>query len=413
MKQMLDPVAGLDVHRDNVVAAVRSVGADGEITFIKKRFPTTRRGVGELAAYLSEAEVARVAMEATGVYWKSILYSLEGLFPEVWLCNAAHVKNVPGRKTDLSDAEWLADVAAHGMVRPSFVPPPEIRELRELTRYRKTQIEERGREIQRLEKTLQDAGIKITSVASQVWGVSSRRIVEALIAGERDPAKLAALAVGKLRPKAPELTEALSGHFGSHHGIVCRQVIAHIDFLDASIAALSEEIAARLLPFEAAVHLISSVPGIGETTAQVVVAETGVDMGRFPTAGHLCAWAGVAPASHESAGRRRSAGTRKGSPWLRRTLIEAARAAARGHGTYFSAQYARIARRRGPNKAAVAVANSMLAVIWHLLTTGALYQDPGADYFERRHDPVLEAKRLQARLEALGFDVTMSPRAAA
>jgi transposase len=410
---MLEPVAGLDVHRDNVVAAIRTVGTDGEVAFTKERFPTTRRGVAELAAHLSEAGAARVAMEATGVYWKSLYYSLEGLFPELWLCNAQHVKNVPGRKTDLSDAEWLADVAAHGMVRPSFVPPPEIRELRELTRYRKTQIDERAREIQRLEKTLQDAGIKITSVASQVWGVSSRRIVEALIAGEADPAKLAALAVGTLRPKAAELTEALSGHFGSHHGTVCRQVIAHIDFLDASIAALSEEIATRLLPFEAALSLVCSMPGIGTVSAQVIVAEIGVDMDRFPTAGHLCAWAGLAPASHESAGKRRPAGTRHGSPWLRRTLIEAARAAARGHGTYFSAQYARIARRRGPNKAAVAVANSMLATIWHLLTTGALYQDPGADYFERRHDPVLEAKRLQRRIEALGFDVTLSPKAAA
>ena len=339
-------------------------------------------------------------------------YSLEGLFPELWLCNAQHVKNVPGRKSDLSDAEWLADVAAHGMVRPSFVPPPEIRELRELTRYRKTQIDERAREIQRLEKTLQDAGIKVTSVASSVWSVSSRKIVEALIAGERDPIKLASLAVGRLRPKTAELEEALAGHFGPHHGMVCAQVIEHIDFLDSSIAKLSEEIAARLLPFEAAVALVSSVPGIGEISAQVIIAEIGVDMARFRTAGHLCAWAGVAPASHESAGRRRPAGTRNGSRWVRRTLIEAARAVARGRGTYFSAQYARIARRRGPNKAAVAVANSMLTAIWHLLTTGAFYEDPGADYFERRHDPAVEAKRLQARIEALGFDVALSPKAA-
>jgi len=303
VKQVLDPVAGLDVHRDNVVAAVRMVGGDGEVTFTKRKFPTTRRGVKELAAFLTEVEAFRVAMEATGVYWKSVYYPLEGLFVQLWLCNAQHVKNVPGRKTDLSDAEWLADVAAHGMVRPSFVPPPEIRELRELTRYRKTQIDARAKEIQRLEKTLQDAGIKITSVASGVWSLSSRRIVEALIAGERNPGVLASLAVGKLRPKKAQLEEALDGWFGAHNAFVCRQVIDHIDFLDDSIAKLSEEIAARLLPFEAAVSLVCSVTGIGEASAQAIIAETGVDMSRFPTAGHLCAWAGVAPASHESAGK--------------------------------------------------------------------------------------------------------------
>jgi len=412
VKQQAERAAGLDVHRDNVVAATRVNEPGGEVAVTKKRFPTTRRGVRELAAFLSEAGVTRVAMEATGVYWKTIYYALEGLFDELWLCNAQHVKNVPGRKTDLGDAEWLADVAAHGMVQPSFVPPPEIRELRELTRYRKTQVDARAREIQRLEKTLQDAGIKLTSVASAVWSVSSRKIIEALIAGERNPAVLASLVLGKLRPKIAQLEEALDGHFGPHHAIVCRQVIEHIDFLDGSIAALSEEITARLIPFEAAVTLVCSITGIAELSAQAIVAEIGVDMSRFPTAGHLCAWAGVAPASHESAGKRRPAGTRHGSTWLKRVLIEVARAASRTKGSYFSAQYSRIARRRGPNKAAVAVANSILAVIWHVLTNGCIYEDPGADYFERRHDPAVEAKRLQARIEALGFDVTLTLKAA-
>ena len=297
VKQQAERAAGLDVHRDNVVAATRVNEPGGEVAVTKKRFPTTRRGVRELAAFLSEAGVTRVAMEATGVYWKTIYYALEGLFDELWLCNAQHVKNVPGRKTDLGDAEWLADVAAHGMVRPSFVPPPEIRELRELTRYRKTQVDARAREIQRLEKTLQDAGIKLTSVASAVWSVSSRKIIEALIAGERNPAVLASLVLGKLRPKIAQLEEALDGHFGPHHAIVCRQVIEHIDFLDGSIAALSEEITARLIPFEAAVTLVCSITGIAELSAQAIVAEIGVDMSRFPTAGHLCAWAGVAPAT--------------------------------------------------------------------------------------------------------------------
>jgi transposase len=409
---MKDRVAGLDVHRDNVVACTQVQELGGEISVTKKKFPTTRRGVSGLAAFLTDAGVTRVAMEATGVYWKAPYYALEGLFEELWLCNAQHVKNVPGRKSDLSDAEWLADVAAHGMVRPSFVPPPEIRELRELTRYRKTQIDERAREIQRLEKTLQDAGIKITSVASRVWTASAREMIEALIAGERDPAVLAQMAKRRLRGKISELEEALAGTFGAHHAIVCRRVIDHIDFLDASIAALTEEIAARLLPFEGPITLLCSITGIARMTAEVIVAETGADMGRFPTAGHLCAWAGLAPANHESAGKRRPAGTRQGSQWLRRTLIEAARAAVRTRGSYFSAQYARLARRRGPNKAIVAVANSMLAVVWHVLTNGCLYEDPGADYFERRHDPAVEAKRLQARIEALGFVVTLTPMAA-
>jgi transposase len=412
MKQIRDKVGGLDVHRDNVVACTRVAMPDGSVEVAKERFSTTQSGLAELTAFLMDAGVGTVAMEATGVYWRTVYYALEGLFEELWLCNAQHVKNVPGRKSDLSDAEWLADVAAHGMVRPSFVPPPDIRELRELTRYRKTQVDARAKEIQRLEKCLQDAGVKLTSVASTVWSKSSRAMIEAMIAGERDSVVLANLAKGPMRKKTDRLTEALESNFGPHHAVLCRQIIDHLDFLDGSIATLSEEICARLVPFEPQVALLTSIPGVSATTAQVIVAETGADMSRFPTAGHLCAWAGVAPASHESAGKKRPAGTRHGSPWLRRTLIEAARAAVRTKGSYYSALYSRIARRRGPNKAAVAVAHSMLETAWHLLSTGALYEDPGADYFERRHDPSVEAKRLQRRIEALGFAVTISQKAA-
>lgn len=412
MKQIRDKVAGLDVHRDTVVACTRVVEPDGSVEITKERFATTRKGLSSLAEFLSNAGVVTVAMEATGVYWKPPYYSLEGLFPEVWLCNAQHIKNVPGRKSDLSDAEWLADVAAHGMVKPSYVPPSEIRELRELTRYRKTQVDARTREIQRLEKVLQDACIKLTSVTSAVWSSSSREMIEAMIAGQRDPVVLANMAKGTMRKKIPQLIEALDGHFGRHHGVVAQQIISHIDFLDASIATLSAEICALLVPFDQAVTLISSIPGVSQTTAETIVAETGADMSKFPTPEHLCAWAGVAPASYESAGKRRPAGTRHGSPWLRRTLIEAARAAAHSKGTYLSAQYARIAKRRGPNKAAVAVANSILSVTWYLLTTGSFYQDPGADYFEKRHDPTAEAKRLQQRIEALGFEVTITQKVA-
>jgi transposase len=412
MKRIRDRVAGLDIHRDTVVACCRVVDPDGSVHVSKQTFATTRKGLSELAGFLSDAAVETVAMEATGIYWRSPYYALEGLFGELWLCNAAHVKNVPGRKTDLSDAEWLADVAAHGMVRPSFVPPAEIRELRELTRYRKTQADARAREIQRLEKALQDAGLKITSVASSVWSMSSREMIEALISGTRDPAVLAQMAKGVMRKKIPELEEALAGHFGAHHAILCRQIIDHIDFLDGSITALTEEITTRLVPFEAAVAVVTSIPGIARTTAEVIVAETGADMSRFPSPGQLCAWAGVAPATYESAGKRRPAGTRHGSEWLRRALIESARAGARTKGSYYSAQYSRIARRRGPNKAAVAVANSMLFTIWHLLSNGQLFEDPGAEYFERRKDPAVEAKRLARRIEALGFDVNLIEKAA-
>ncbi|MGH9206346.1 MAG: IS110 family transposase [Acidimicrobiales bacterium] len=314
MKRIRERVAGLDVHRDTVVACCQVKQPDRSIEVTKQSFATTANGLGELAAWLSDAGVDTVAMEATGVYWKPVYYCLEGLFDELWLCNAQHVKNVPGRKTDLSDAEWLADIAAHGMVRPSFVPPPEIRELRDVTRYRKTQVEARAKEIQRLEKTLQDAGIKLSSVASKVWSLSSRAMIEAMIDGERDPKVLAQMAKSRLRAKIPQLEEAFSGRFGPHHALVCRQVIEHIDFLDRSIATLTADVTERLCPFESAVTILCSIPGVSKTTAEVMIAEMGIDMTRFPTSGHLCAWAGVAPASHESAGKRHPVGTRKARP---------------------------------------------------------------------------------------------------
>ena len=412
MKQIRDKVGGLDIHRDTVVACTRVQMPDGSVEVEKQRFATTQAGLAELTAFLVDAGVTTVAMEATGIYWRTVYYALEGLFDELWLCNAQHVKNVPGRKSDLSDAEWLADVAAHGMVRPSLVPPPEIRELRELTRYRKTQVDMRAQEIQRLEKVLQTAGVKLTSVASSVWSKSSRAMIEAMIAGERDAEVLAQMAKGVMRKKIDRLSVALESNFGRHHALLCRQIIEHLDFLDRSIATFTADICERLGPFSPQVTILNSIPAWSETTVQVFVAETGADMSVFPTPGQLSAWSGVAPASYESAGKRKPAGTRKGAPHLRRALIEAARAAARTKGTYYSALYARVARRRGPNKAAVAVAHSMVETAWHLLTTGALYQDPGADYFKRRHDPATEAKRLQRRIEALGFAVTVTEKAA-
>jgi transposase len=410
MRRIRDRVAGLDVHRDSVTAWVQVFdGRDVEVD--KARFATTAAGVRSLGEWLAEREVTLVVMEATGVYWKPVFYPLEGLFEEVWLVNASHVRNVPGRKTDMSDAEWLADVAAHGMVRPSFVPPPPIRALRELTRYRKTQIAARGQEIQRLEKLLQDAGIKLSSVASRVWSQSARAMVEALIDGDTSPERLAELAKGRMRAKIPALIEALEGRWDTHHSAVARRILAHIDFLDDSIASLNDEISERLRPLEAAITLLCTIPGVSRLTAEVIVAETGADMARFPTPEQLAAWAGVAPANHESAGKRRPAGTRQGGRWLRNALIEAAKSAGRTKDTYLAAKYRTVARRRGPNKATVAVAHAITVAIWHMLTTGQPYHDLGSDLFEKRRDPEHEAKRLVRKLADLGFNATLEPAA--
>ena len=408
MEQIHDRVAGLDVHRDSVTACVRRLGPKGGVVREKEQFTTTTAGLEVLSGWLADRQVELVAMEATGVYWKAVYYALERRPFTVWLCNARHVKKVPGRKTDLSDAEWLADVAAHGMVRPSFVPPPPIRELRELTRYRKTQIDARVAEIQRLEKVLQDAGIKLTSVASKVLTQSGRAMIEALIAGEHDPAALADLAKGKMRPKIPALTEALAGHFGAHHAVAARRILAHLDFLDDTIGALTEQIDVRTAAFAPVYTLLLPVPGFERLTIDAVVAETGADMSRFPSAGDLASWAGVCPGNYESAGKRRRVGTTPGNQWLRRAMIEAARAAVRTKGSYFGAQYRQIARRRGPNKAAVAVAHSLIELIWHLLSTGEVFEDLGDDYFQTRRDPERHARRLVTQLEDLGFTVTIT-----
>jgi transposase len=408
MEQIHERVAGLDVHRDSVSACARVPGVRRDVVTHKARFATTTAGLARLADWLAGEAVTVVGMEATGVYWKPCFYALEDRF-EVWLCNAHHVKNVPGRKTDMSDAAWLADVIAHGMVRPSFVPPPPIRQLRDLTRYRKRQTDTRAAEVQRLEKVLQDAGIKLTSVASGVLTMSGRKMIEALIAGNRDPVVLAEMAIGRMRDKREALTEALSGHFGPHHAVTARQILDHIDFLDARIAAVSEQVAARMTPFTGAIELLVAVPGISRISAEVIVAETGADMARFPSPAHLASWAGVAPGNHESAGKRRRVGTSNGNRWLRRTLIESARAAARTRASYFAAQYRQIAHRRGPNKAAVAVAHSLTDVIWHLLTTGEIFEDLGVDYYQRRRDPERETRRLVHKLETLGHTVTLTP----
>jgi transposase len=336
---------------------------------------------------------------------------LEASVPEVWVINARHMRNVPGRKTDVADAVWGASLLEHGLVRPSFIPPEPFRALRDLTRYRKSVIEERGRESQRLHKVLEDAGVKLSSVASSVLTKSGREMIDALVAGERDPEVLAEMAKGRMRSKIPQLQDAMAGRFNEHHALLCRAMLARIDQADATIDTLTERIDELLNPYEAAVTLLVTIPGVSTRTAQVILAEIGADMSRFPTAGHLASWAGMCPGNNESAGKHRSGHTRHGSKWLRKALIEAGQAAGRSKNTYLSAQYAQIRGRRGPQRAAVAVGHSILVITWHLLSTGEVYDDLGADYFDKRRNTEIRQRRLVKQLEAMGHKVTLEPAA--
>jgi transposase len=349
-------------------------------------------------------------MEATGVYWKPVWAVLEDRFA-CMLVNARHVKQVPGRKTDVLDAQWLCRLLEAGLLRPSLVPPKPIRTLRNLTRYRKSNIRDRQREANRLHKMLEDTGIKLDCVATDLLGKSGRAMLDALVSGTTDPQLLADLARGQLRRKLPALREALEGRFDSEHALVVGQILAHIDFLDESIDRLSTAIEEQIAPFAAAVELLCTIPGVQRRAAEVIIAETGGDMTAFASAGHLASWAGVCPGNDESASKRRSGRTRKGSKWLRGTLIEAARAAARTRDTYLNAQYQRVRARRGANKASLAVAHSLLVAVWHMLQTGETYLDPGGDYYTRRH-PARTTRRLVAQLERLGHTVTLTEGAA-
>lgn len=406
MDVVFERCAFLDVHRDTVMACAHLPDPSGGRREELREFGTTTRQLLELGDWLGGLGVTLVAMEATGVYWKPVFYLLEDAF-ECWLLNARHLRNVPGRKTDVQDAQWGCELVEHGLVRPSFVPPRPIRELRDLTRYRKAVIEERGRESQRLHKVLEDAGIKLASFTSKVLTVSGREMIEALIGGESDPQVLAEMAKGRMRPKIPQLREALQGRFTGHHALLARAMLARIDQAEATIEELSGRIEEILAPFAGAVALLCTIPGVDRRTAEVIVAEIGPDMSRFPTAGHLASWAGMCPGNNESAGKHRSGRTRHGSKWLRIALVEAAHAAARAKDTYLAAQYARLRARRGPAKAAVAVGHSILVIAWHLLSTGEVYQDLGADYFVRRQRSDAYRRRLVAQLERIGYQVTL------
>jgi transposase len=406
----------MDVHKKSVVVCLLLIDEQtGEERKLRRSFGTTTRALLELAVWLKQWGVETVAMESTGVYWKPVWNVLEeelGADCKLMLVNARHAKNLPGRKSDVSDAAWLAQLGAHGLVRASFVPPEPIRQLRDLTRTRTAVVRERGREIQRLEKLLEDAGIKLSSVATDITGVSGRAMLAALIEGQRDPAALADLARRRLRSKIPALTEALTGRFSDHHAFLAR---LHLDLIDQHTRAV-EDLTARIEvviePFRAARELLVSIPGVSTTVADVIIAETGADMTRFPTAAHLASWAGTCPGSNESAGRVKSTHTRPGNPYLKGALGIAAMSAARAKNTYLAAKYRRIAARRGPLKALVAVERAILTTTWHMITTGALYDDPGSDFYTRRN-PDQAKQRALDQLHRLGYTVTIEPHGAA
>ena len=413
MEVIVDRCAGRDIGKRLVVAAVRTPGAGRKRRQEVRSFGTFEADLALLAEWLRSEGVTQVAMEATGVYWKPLWNVLEGHF-ELLLVNAQHVKKVPGRKTDVKDAEWLAQLLECGLLRGSFVPPPVIRDLRDLTRYRKRLIEDRVREALRVQKVLEGAGVKLSSVASDAIGVSGRAMIDALIAGERDPAALAELARGRLRAKIPQLREALvASRFREHHAVMLGEHLAHLDHLDVAIDRLDQRIDAVMAPFSERRDRLETIPGVGRRAAEVILAEVGVDMSRFPTAAHLASWAGMCPGNNESAGKYLSGKTRKGDPWLSGLVTECGWAARRTKGTYLAAQFWQIARRRGQERAAVAVGHSILVIAWHILAEEAVtYAELGGDYFTRRHDPTRRQRQLLRQLEQLGLKVTVEPTAA-
>lgn len=401
---------GLDIHKKTVVACRIIPGAEGRWHREVRTFPTMTRHLLALSDWLREGGVTHVAMESTGVYWKPVFNLLEGEF-ELLVVNAQHLKTVPGRKTDVKDAEWIAELLQHGLVRGSFVPDRPQRELRELTRHRASLVQQRARVVQRLQKILEDTNLKVASVITDITGVSGRAILKALLEGERDPALLAQMAKGRLRAKREELEQALVGVIRPHHRFLLQEHLSYLDFLDQAIGAVSAQVEERLRPFEAEAQRLDTIPGVNQRIAQVLLAEVGADLSRFPTAGHLASWAGVCPGNNESGGKRYSGKTRKGSPWLRAALIEAAHGAARSKGTYLSAQFHRLVARRGKKKALVAVAHTILVMVYHLLTRRENHRELGPAYFDER-DRLRVEHRLVSRLKGLGYHVTLEPLAA-
>jgi transposase len=411
MRKLLERCAALDIHKAQVTVCVCVPDRGGARCELMRQVSTMTVELLELRDWLKGLGVTHVAMEATGVFWKPVYYVLEDDF-ELLLVNAAHVKNLPGRKTDMADAQWLCQLLEHGLLRASFVPPKPIRELRDLTRYRRALIAERQREANRLHKVLEDAGIKLSCVATDVLGVSGRAMLAALIDGTDDAATLAELAKGRMRTKRAQLRQALQGRFNDHHRLLVRHVLGHIDYLDETVNAITVEIETRLEPHADKAVRLDTITGVGPRTAQIIIAELGPDMSRFPSSRHAASWTAICPGNHESAGKRRSGRTRNGNPYLRAALIESAQAATRSKDTYLRAQYEQIKRRHGHNKAIVAVAHSILIAAYHVLRDDVDYHDLGGDYFQRRADPERLTRRLVAQLERLGHTVILQEAAA-
>lgn len=405
--ELLHPhCAGLDIHKETVVACIRHM-VEGKVTAEIKGFKTTTQQLMELSDWLSSQGVTHIAMEATGVYWKPVWHILsDGEFVLV-LANAAHVKNVPGRKTDVNDATWLADLMAHGLIRASFVPDEPTQQMRDLLRTRKQFVRERSSHTQRIQKTLEDANIKLDSVIADILGVSGRRMIKALIAGETAPGALAALAHSRIEATAAELEAALRGRVTAHHRFLLQLHLDHLDAVNAAIESIDKEVEGNLEPFRVAVEMLTTIPGVRNLAAEMIVSEIGIDMSRFKTEGHLISWAGLCPKNDESAGKRRSTRMKKGAPWLKTTIIQCAWAASRTKGCYLQAQYLRIRSRRGAKKAIGAVAGSILTAAYHMLKDGTLYQDLGPNHFDNR-DKGKQAKRLVNRLQSLGFAVQIT-----
>jgi transposase len=413
MDVIIDRVCGVDIGKAILAATVRVPG-EGR----KKREEQTRKfatfaaALDDLAAWLTAEGVTHVAMEATSDYWRPVWWVLEQAGFEMLLVNARDVHQLPGRKTDVADSAWLAQLLECGLLRSSFVPPPEIRELRDLTRYRKRLVQDRTREAQRVEKVLEDTGIKLSSVASSLLTKSARAMIDALIAGERDPEVLADLAKGRMRSKIDELTLALRGRFNDHHALLLGVHLGHIDQIDAHIATIDARVEARTAPFDRQIAHLLTMPGIAEVAARVVIAEIGVDMTVFPTAGHLASWAGLCPGNNESAGKHRSGHTTHGNPWLAEILVQAAWAATRQHDSWLRARYYRLAKRLGRKRAIIAIAHSMIIAIWWMLSEDCDYHDLGAGFYDRFNNTEAETRRLVRRLEHLGHHVTLDTTAA-
>ncbi len=414
MEVIIDRCAGLDVHKRTVVACVRTPGTGRQKRASEvATFGTFQHQLEALRAWLISRGVTAVAMEATGVFWKSVWHVLDehDWSDGMLLVNPAHIKAVPGRKTDVNDATWIAQLLECGLLNGSFVPPVEIRELREVTRYRRQLTEERAREVQRLQKVLEDAKVKLSSVASKMLGVTSRMILDALCDGERDPDVLAKMAKGKLRSKSDDLRQCVPGRFNEHHAGMVRELLAHIDYLDAAIVRLDRRVEEMTAPFRPALGLIATAPGIQQRTAEIIIAEIGVDMSRFPTPGHLCSWAGVCPGNNESAGKHRPPPSRHGSPWLTSALVEAAWAATRTKGCYLQVRFWRIAKRRGQQRALIAIAHSLLTIIWWMVTENTPYRELGPDYRAGHDSPERRRRQLVDQLQRLGYDVALTPAA--